>query len=131
MAQTGMAGRCVMNQRMIRNAKVRRAVRINRAMLKITVGLIVACMFVYIGRMAEITAAAKEIHQLEVEIDRLDEKRQGLDVQLEENQGIQRIKDGAARLGMADPQEGHVYMISLNGYATYNNTQTAHDSVNP
>lgn len=117
-----------------RTASVRRerAARFNRRMLRIAMGLVVLCLFVYIGRMASISAGAKEISRLEAELVKLDEEQKYLQISLAARQNIDRVRDEATgRLGMRYPEEGEVQIVSLNSYASRNNTQTVHDHVAP
>ena len=112
--------------------KRERAMRFNQTMLRIATGLIVFCLFVYIGRMSVISAGAKEIDRLEAEIEKLDEDAKYLRISLAARQNVDRVRDEATgRLGMRDPVEGEVQLVSLNGYASRSNTHTAHDSTAP
>ena len=115
-------------------ARARRAriARINQIMLRVTVALIVVSLFVYITRMAEISANAKEINRIRQEITQLKEEQQYLEVKLAARQDLERVRDEAmGRLGMNYPDEGEVRLISLSGYASGLNTQTAHDNAAP
>lgn len=133
MAQAGVAYR---SARQKPQAKVhpgkRRAAQINRAMLWLTTGIVMVCLFVYVGRMAGISADAKEISQIRREISELEEEQQYLEVLLAARQNLTRVRDEAiGRLGMGYPQEGQVQIVSLSGYSTSVNTQTALDNAMP
>lgn len=121
-SQTGAAAR-------MRRERIERT---NRMMLRVTVVLIVASLFVYIGRMASISANAKEIAKIRREITRLREDQQYLEVKLAARQDLDRIRDEAmGRLGMGYPVEGQVQLVSLGGYVAGSGTQTALDNATP
>ena len=109
-----------------------RIARTNRMMLRMTVALIVVSLFVYIGRMASISANAKEIAKIRREITQLREEQQYLEVKLAARQDLERVRDEAmGRLGMDYPVEGQVQLVSLGGYLAGSGTQTAHDNATP
>ena len=115
-------------------ARVRREriERTNRWMLRVTVALIVVSLFVYISRMAAISANAKEIAKIRQEITQLREEQQYLEVKLAARQDLDRVRDEAmGRLGMGYPVEGQVQLVSLGGYRAGSSTQTAHDHATP
>lgn len=106
--------------------------RTNRVMLRMTAALIVVSLFVYIGRMASISANAKEISKIRQEITQLREEQQYLEVKLAARQDLERVRDEAmGRLGMDYPVEGQVQLVSLGGYLAGSGTQTAHDNAAP
>ena len=97
-----------------------------------TVALIVVSLFVYISRMAAISANAKEIAKIRQEITQLREEQQYLKVKLAARQDLDRVRDEAmGRLGMGYPVEGQVQLVSLGGYRAGSSTQTAHDHAMP
>ena len=147
MAQAGVAGRNSYPERYTpspvrgaahrnvpqANAAVRmrkeRIARTNRLMLRVTIALIVVSLFVYISRMAAISANAKEIAKIRQEITQLKEEQQYLEVKLAARQDLDRVRDEAmGRLGMRYPEEGQVQLVSLGGYLAGENWQTAHDT---
>ena len=131
MAQAGAVYRGASAVKSVPSRKAR-AARINRMMLRVTIALIVICLFVYISRMAAISAAAKEINQIKQGITQLKENQQYLEVMLAARQELDRVRDEAmGRLGMGYPTEGQVQLVSLSGYAPSANTQTAHDNAAP
>ena len=131
MAQAGVANRSAARMNAARMRRIREA-RINRLMLKLTMALIVVCLFGYISRMTVISAGAKEISKIRQEITKLQEDQQYLEVLLAARQDLDRVRDEAVgRLGMGYPKDGQVYLISLGGYASSANTQTAHDNAAP
>ena len=131
MAQAGAVYRGTSAVRPVPSRRAR-AIRMNRIMLRLTIALIVVCLFVYITRMAAISAAAKEIGKIKQEITQLKEDQQYLEVMLAARQDLERVRDEATgRLGMRYPTEGQVQLVSLSGYAPSANTQTAHDSTAP
>ena len=106
--------------------------RTNKWMLRVTVALIVVSLFVYISRMAAISANAKEIAKIRQEITQLREEQQYLEVKLAARQDLDRVRDEAmGRLGMGYPVEGQVQLVSLGGYMAGGSTQTAHDNAMP
>lgn len=106
--------------------------RTNRMMLRITAGLIIASLFVYIGRMASISANAKEIAKIRREITQLQEEQQYLEVKLAARQDLERVRDEAmGRLGMGYPVEGQVQLVSLGSYVAGSGTQTVLDNATP
>ena len=109
-----------------------RAERMNRMMLRMTIALIAVSLFVYIGRMASISANAKEIAKIRQEITQLREEQQYLEVKLAARQDLERVRDEAmGRLGMGYPVEGQVQLVSLGGYVVGSGTQTVHDNAAP
>ena len=113
-------------------ARRMREARMNRVMLRVTIGVVVVSLFVYITQMAGISANAKEIGRIRKEITQLKEERQYLEVKLAARQDLERVRDEAiGRLGMGYPDEGEVRIISLSGYASNLNTQTVHDNTAP
>lgn len=131
MAQAGVAYR---DERKLQELRLRRdrAIRFNRMMLRTFACVTVACLFVYISRMAEISAGAKEISRIRNEIGQLLEDQECLESALAENQKVQRIEDEAiGRLGMSKPEGDQLQLVSLNSYISGTNTQTAHDSTTP
>ena len=131
MAQAGAVYRGTSAVRPVPSRRAR-AIRMNRIMLRLTIALIVVCLFVYITRMAAISAAAKEIGKIKQEITQLKEDQQYLEVMLAARQDLELVRDEATgRLGMRYPTEGQVQLVSLSGYAPSANTQTAHDSTAP
>jgi len=132
MAQAGAAYRRPGQAAMRRRAQRERETRFNRMMFRIAVGLVVVCLFGYIGRMAAISGGAKEIMKLEKELVKLQEDEKYLRISLAARQNMDWVEDQAqGRLGMRAPVEGEVLLVSLNGYASRNNTQTAHDNAVP
>lgn len=106
-----------------------RTARVNQLMLRMTVALIVVSLFVYIGRMAAISANAKEIARIRQDITQLREEQQYLEVKLAARQDLDRVRDEAmGRLGMKYPEAGQVQLVSLGGYVADSGTQTVHDN---
>ena len=106
-----------------------RIARTNRLMLRVTIALIVVSLFVYISRMAAISANAKEIAKIRQEITQLREEQQYLEVKLAARQDLDRVRDEATgRLGMRYPEEGQVQLVSLGGYLVGESRQAAHDN---
>jgi len=109
-----------------------RAARMNQMMLQVTIALVVVSLFVYITRMAGISANAKEISRIKNEITQLKEEKQYLEVKLAARQDLERVRDEAiGRLGMNYPDEGEIRLISLGSYAQDPNVQTVHDNAAP
>ena len=132
MAQAGVAYRSAGQRPREVYSRKKRAAQINRTMLWATTGLVMLCLFAYVGRMADISSGAKEINRIRKEISDLKEEQQYLEVVLAARQNLTRVRDEAmGRLGMGYPVEGQVQIVSLSGYSTSAITQTAHDSAMP
>ena len=132
MAQAGVAYRSTKQRPQAVYSRKKRVARINRMMLWSTTGLVMLCLFAYVGRMADISSGAKEINQLRREISGLKEEQQYLEVVLAARQNLTRVRDEAmGRLGMSYPVEGQVQVVSLSGYSASANMQTAHDNAMP
>lgn len=132
MAQAGAAYRT--HGQAAQSARMRKeqVMRFNRMMLRIATGLIVFCLFVYIGRMADISAGAKEISRLEEEITKLSEDEKYLRINLATRRNPEEVKiEAMSRLGMRYPVEGEVQLVSLAGFASRSNTHTALDNAAP
>ena len=131
MAQAGVAYRDVNRSAEVRRGKGR-GKRLNRVMLWATTGLVVGFMFGYIGQLAEISAGAKEIRQIKMETDRMKEEQEQLKINLANQENIDRVWDLATgTLGMQYPVEGQIQIVSIEGYMSNGNTQTAHDNATP
>lgn len=126
------AGRDVRPNRLAAQARRARAARVNQMMLQVTIALVVISLFVYITRMAGISANAKEISCIKKEITQLKEEKQYLEVKLAARQDLERVRDEAiGRLGMNYPDEGEIRLISLGHYVQAPNMQTVHDNAAP
>lgn len=74
---------------------------------------LMACLFVYIGRMAAASAAAKEIDALTQAIAEEQRISQQLTLQLAARMDPARVRDEAVgRLGMSYPGEGQIFTLS-------------------
>ncbi len=83
-------------------------------MLGITGGLIVAALFVYISRMAELSSLSKQTDMLRTEITKIEEEKQYKEVELAESRNPIRIRDAAlGRLGMVEPSPEQIRYISI------------------
>lgn len=92
---------------------------LNRALIYMTVTLLVVGMAVQIGRLSQIAAQTKRISTLTSEIRELDSEQQNLQVRLSLLQKSDRILDIAMnRLNMTYPEEGQIRVVSLSGYST-------------
>lgn len=102
----------------VSSRKRRRANAVSRALIYMTVALLVTGLAVQIGRLSQIAAQAKSISTLSAEIRELDSEQQNLQVRLSLLQKSDRILDVAMnKLGMNYPEEGQVRVVSLSGYA--------------
>ena len=109
-----------------------RVAHTNQMMTRLMIGLVTVLLFVYIGRMASISASAKEISRIRQEITQLREEQQYLEVKLAARQDLDRVRDEAVgRLGMKYPEAGQVQIVSLGGYTVNVNPQTALDHAAP
>ncbi len=97
--------------------QIKRKEKINRIMLWITGGVIAAALFVYVDRMADLSAVSKQINQLRAGITELEEQKQYKEVELAAAQNIDRVSDEAiGRLGMITPSLEQTRYISISEY---------------
>lgn len=75
--------------------------------------LLVACLFVYIGRLAAVSAGAKEIDRLMNAIAEEQRTAQQLNIQLAARLDPARVRDEATgRLGMSYPADDRICVVS-------------------
>lgn len=131
MAQAGVAYHNFSNPSP-RHIRKMRNCRMNRMMLRVTMILTIAFLFVYIGQLTTISAGSKEIQEIRGEIAELKEEQEQLQISLASRQNIDRVRDIATgKLGMNYPVEEQVRVISFSGSISSTNTQTAHDNATP
>lgn len=110
------------------SGRERRRVYVNRAMMVLTLAVLISGLFLQLSRMAAINARAIEISELNAQIVELTGERQQLEIVMSIKQDIARIQDEAARLGMTYPGEGQVRVVTLpTGYGA-DNTMVAADN---
>lgn len=131
MAQAGVAYRNNQAAFAGRNRRTR-SVSINKIMSIITMAVAAACLFCYFAQLTTIAYGTKEINRIKSEISKMEETQEQLEIFLASQQNIDRIRNAATgRLGMRQPAEGQVQVVSLSGYSVSANTQTAHDNAMP
>ena len=128
MAQAGVAYRDVNRSFTVGRGKGRGKC-LNQVMFWVTTALVVGFMFGYIGQLATISAGAKDIRQIKKETDQLKEEQEQLRINQE---NIDRVWDLATgTLGMRYPVDGQIQIVSIEGYMSEVNTQTARDNATP
>ncbi len=106
-----------------------KAGKLSKALMYMTLTLLLTLMFVQIGRLAQIAGQTKQISSLSASIRQLNNEKANLEVRLSMQQNINRVRDEAVyKLGMIHPDEGQIRVISLNGYYASAQTQMADKS---
>ena len=103
---------------------------INRAMMYLTVAVLILGLVMQVGRLAEIASSAKRISTLTAEIKELRGERENLEVRLSMQQNLDRIRDQAInKCEMTYPTEGQIRVVALMGSGSEPLTQTASNNV--
>lgn len=101
----------------------------SRLLMYITFVLIVALCFVQITRLANIAQNTKQISNLSTEIRRLASEKTTQLQRLSMQQNITRVREEAIyKLGMIQPEDGQIRVVSLNGHSANTQTRTADGS---
>jgi len=107
-------------------ADVRAAPSLSRVLMYLTVALLMALLFVQVGRLAQIASQAKRISTLQASIRELQNEKGNLQVRLSMQQNPTRVLEEAIyRLGMIRPEDGQIRVITPIGGAFTARTQTA------
>lgn len=110
-------------------ARMEQARRQSRRMLCVFSGLLVAALFVYISRMATISAAGKQISQLRRDVSALTSDKQYREISLTARQNLERVQyEALNRLGMVYPQEGQIQLVRLTGENAGDGVMTVYDT---
>lgn len=113
----------------IARARMEQARRQNRRMLCLFSAMLVFSLFVYISRMASISAAGKQISQLKQEIGVLTSDKQYREISLTARQNLERVQyEAINRLGMVYPQEGQIQLVHLYGDNAGDGVLTVYDT---
>mgnify|MGYP004733222855 CR=1 FL=1 len=109
--------------------RMEQARRQSRRMLCVFSVLLVAALFVYISRMATISAAGKQISQLKRDISALTSDKQYREISLTARQNLERVQyEALNRLGMVYPGEGQIQMVRLSGENAGDGVMTVYDT---
>lgn len=113
----------------IARVRMEQARRQNRRMLCLFSAMLVFSLFVYISRMASISAAGKQISQLKQEIGVLTSDKQYREISLTARQNLERVQyEAINRLGMVYPQEGQIQLVHLYGDNAGDGVLTVYDT---
>ena len=124
-------GNSTQMQERARLARIRmeQARRQSRRMMCVFSGLLVTALFVYISRMATISAAGKQISQLKRDISALTSDKQYREISLTARQNIERVQyEALNRLGMVYPKEGQIQLVHLGGENAGDGVMTVYDT---
>ena len=101
-----------------------------RAMMYLTVAVLVLGLLLQVGRLAQIASSSKRISTLTTEIKDLRGERENLEVRLSMQQNLDRIRDQAInKCEMTYPTEGQIRVVALMGSGSEPLTQTASNNV--
>ena len=104
----------------------RRDQALSRALMYVTLGILILCLFLQIGRYAQIAAQTKRISGLVNEIKQLETDKSNLELWLSTRENLKYIQAEAMNnLGMNYPAEGQVRVVALSGLTTDQQSQTA------
>lgn len=96
-----------------------KANKLNKALMYMTIALLMTLLFVQIGRLAQISGQTKQIAQLSNAIRELGNERSNLEVRLSMQQNINRVRDEAInKHGMVRPDNGQIRVVALGQAAT-------------
>jgi hypothetical protein len=99
---------------------------LTRAMMYLTVMVLVAGLVMQVGRLAQIASSSKRISTLTTQIKELRGEKENLEVRLSMQQNLNRIRDEAIyKCDMGYPTEDQVRVVSLFGSGSEPLTQTA------
>ncbi|MDL2206156.1 cell division protein FtsL [Eubacteriales bacterium OttesenSCG-928-N13] len=113
-----------------RRADEIKASKLSRILMYATIALALMLVFMQISRLAELAGQTKQIATLVTGIRELQNERNNLEVRLSMQQNINRVRDEAVyKLGMIQPEEGQIQVVSLNGYSAPAPMQTVDRTV--
>ena len=99
--------------------------RVNRMLIMAFVAVMVVGAFAQIAMIARVTGQNKQVRAIEREIRDLSANADNLNLSLNQFRSLDRVAMRAQQLGMEQPAEGQIRVVSLPGMLQNTSTQSA------
>ena len=99
--------------------------RVNRMLIMAFVAVMVVGAFTQIAMIARVTGQNKQVRAIEREIRDLSANADNLNLSLNQFRSLDRVAMRAQQLGMEQPAEGQIRVVSLPGMLQNTSTQSA------
>ena len=114
-----------MNRSQRKRSRRQREQRLNRVLVLVFAGVLFVGLFSQVAMVARLSGQAKASRQVEREIRDLSANADNLNLSLNQYRSLARITALAKGLGMEQPTEGQIRVVSLPGVIGNTSTQSA------
>lgn len=114
-----------MNRSQRKRSRRQREQRLNRVLVLVFAGVLFVGLFSQVAMVARLSGQAKASRQVEREIRDLSANADNLNLSLNQYRSLDRITALAKGLGMEQPTEGQIRVVSLPGVIGNTSTQSA------
>ena len=114
-----------MNRNHAKRSRQEQVRRTNRMLIMVFVAVLLIGAFSQVAMIARITGQNKRVRAVETEIRHLSANADNLNLSLNQFRSLDRVAMRAQQLGMEQPAEGQIRVVSLPGMLQNTSTQSA------